>query len=252
MNNIVSYIAAGILMAAVFACWRRRVGEPAASFRPAAFPNEPRELLVRIVLEEGKGSLDFEPDRERGDGRAVEPDETESVERFVIDSWVVRESFRKVCGQCRRGENFVESFHYASGMRVRDTHVIAHIVPVAFAMQSAGGVRVADESNIAALAELDRIGLPLVAHFHSHPGFGRTANFPSQTDRAFQERLEAGGYVTVGGIFSRDGYLRFFAGDDRQFNVEVIGNGVETLGPNEFRLAVADGNAPREAGRVRR
>lgn len=166
--------------------------------------------------------------------------------RFVIDSIVLLESFRYVCKH-DRGSNggFREVFHYATGVQVdQNTFVIGHIVPVTFSRQSAGGVRVADDSNIRALESLDRLGMPLLAHFHSHPGHGVQANHPSSVDRAFQERLERGGHIAIGGIFSRDGFVRFFAGDPARFAVEVQGNHFRKVEDHVYQLSVVDCQLP--------
>lgn len=159
--------------------------------------------------------------------------------RFLIDSLLLMQSYRYVCpAQARRHANgFQEAFHYATGVRVDErTYVITRIVPVRYSEQSAGGVRVADGSNIEALATLDRLGLPLLGHMHSHPGFGREANRPSSTDRSFQERLERGRHIAIGAIFSRDGFVRWFAGDLDRFVVEVQGKNVRKVADNEFQL----------------
>lgn len=165
--------------------------------------------------------------------------------RFLIPSLLLVESYRHVCPPPARIRSHVngfrEEFHYATGLLIDPlTCVVTHIVPVQYARQSAGGLRVADGSNIAALANLDRLGLPLLMHFHSHPGFGRDANRPSSVDRAFQERLERGGHRAIGGIFSRDGFVRFFADDLDRFVVEICGKNVHKVGDNEFQIQLDD------------
>jgi hypothetical protein len=111
---------------------------------------------------------------------------------------------------------------------------------VAFAEQSALGVKVDDHSNRDALAWLDAVGLTLVAHFHTHPGSGPAS--PSATDFAFQERLEGGGHVAIGGIFTTDRYLKFFAGDPNRFSLRIFGNIEEVNREHHiYRLPVADG-----------
>ena len=165
--------------------------------------------------------------------------------RFLMDSLMLARSFRHVCPRQMRTRGqvngFKERFHYATGLKLDEhTYVVTDIVPVRYSKQSPGGVLVEDGSNISALANLDRIGLPLLAHFHSHPGFGRGANRPSAVDRAFQERLERGGHVAVGFIFSRDGFLRAFAGDLDRFVVEVQGSNVKKVSDNEFKIDLDD------------
>jgi hypothetical protein len=192
----------------------------------AAQGNEESAQEKAIVIESGESNL-------------------RTPTRFLISSLLLSESFRHVCpppSRIRPAINgFREEFHYATGLRSDPhTYVVTHIVPVKYSRQDAGGVRVTDASNISALAKLDELGLPLVMHFHSHPGFGRESNHPSLRDQAFQERLERGGHAAIGGIFSRDGFLRFFAGDVSRFCVEIHGNNVKKLSDVEFRVNVDD------------
>jgi hypothetical protein len=121
-------------------------------------------------------------------------------------------------------------------------------VPVSFAYQHAAGVRAADTSNLAALEHLDRLGLGLLGHFHSHPGFGPEANHPSMTDLRFAERLARGSHIALGGIFTRErgqkdiGYVRFFADESKPFVVDIRGKDehVRKVSDNVYRVAVAD------------
>ena len=115
---------------------------------------------------------------------AEEPEPHASVSTFLVDSLFLEES-RKIC--CRQTQPFREEFHYATGFQITDrVFVISHILKVEFQEQSPVGVSVDDRSNIQCFQKLEQVGLPLVAHFHSHPGTGPGANHPSQTDRAFR------------------------------------------------------------------
>ena len=48
-------------------------------------------------------------------------------------------------------------------------------------------------------------------------------------------RLERGGYECIGIIMVEDGYFRFF-NNEMPYTVTVIGNDVEDLGNNSYRL----------------
>lgn len=90
-------------------------------------------------------------------------------------------------------------------------------------------------SQVEALMELDRRGERLLAVLHSHPKSGAGATTPSSLDRSTQEGLEKMGYPTIGVIFSRDGFVRFFA-VNRQFRVAVSGSGSERVDERVYRL----------------
>ena len=174
---------------------------------------------------------------------------TDSTTVFAVDVLFVQQAVGYILdgytptpprGFQARGEEFLESFVYVTGLQFDSrTFVLTHLIPVAFDEQTSGGVRVNDASNSAALAMLDAAGLPLVCHLHSHPSTGIDATQPSGIDRAYQARLERGGHVAIGGIFSQDGYLRFFAGDPNRFVVRIHGKGIVEVEQHVFKLDLA-------------
>ncbi|MHB9080386.1 MAG: MPN domain-containing protein [Pirellulaceae bacterium] len=226
----------GLVLAALMLVWQAR--------RQKWWGGD-REVALRVtfvgedesVVSSSSVADELAPQDENGEERQIPEDRGT---RFLVDALTLRRSFEVVCPEGQT-DGFREVFHYATGLRVcDDTFVISHIVPVEFTRQSVVGVLVADGSNIERLAWLDKLGLPLVCHVHSHPGFGPGATCPSGTDARFQERLERGGHVAIGVIFCRDGHCRFFAGDGRRFVVEVQGNQVEKVDDNVYRVSLAD------------
>jgi len=100
-----------------------------------------------------------------------------------------------------------------------------------------GYASVNDISSLHKLEDLDRHGSLLCTYLHMHPGRGSGSTLPSSVDTACQRRLERGGYPVIGGIYSRDAYLRFFS-DQNPFDVSISGKGVEHVGKNLlFKLA---------------
>lgn len=85
------------------------------------------------------------------------------------------------------------------------------------------------------LADFEERGQVLTCYLHAHPGKGPSANHPSQIDLACQSRFEQGNYPTVGGIFSRDGYARFFS-NEKPFRVIVAGKGADRVETNLFKI----------------
>lgn len=175
----------------------------------------------------------------------------EGRQRFVVTASFLAKSWRFVCGAGREapGRQGDEVFHYAVGVPVDPTtFLITEFVGVEFSAQSSSFLKVSDASNIRALEWLDDWGLALGCHFHSHPGFGAGATRPSATDRRFQERLERGGHVAVGGIFSRDGYLRFFGGEERGFVVDVQGRHIREIEEHVYKLEMGERDISMPAG----
>lgn len=179
----------------------------------------------------GPGEIELAPESAERDGK--------DRIKFMVDALFLADSFHFVCGD---GDK--EVFHYVTGFPVDGTFVLTRIVPVAFSHQSAGGVRVDDGSNIRALERLDEWGLPLVAHFHSHPGNGVSGTTPSGTDRRFVERLARGGHIALGAIFSRDGFVRFYAHESVPFSIEIKGHQIGRVSDNVFQLEMENREIP--------
>lgn len=93
------------------------------------------------------------------------------------------------------------------------------------AARSVGGVHGDPQSVLQAVLKLERAGHRLYGWFHSHPG-SRSACAPSSIDIGMQQRLEGSEYPAIGGVFTRDGYVRFF-GVQREFQILIHGKGVE-------------------------
>ena len=85
------------------------------------------------------------------------------------------------------------------------------------------------------LQKLDKMGLPFLGVFHSHPGGGITG--PSSTDLETQTFLEQN-YRPLGGVFTNDGYVTFYS-KAMDFRVHVIGKTAQQVKPNVWKLPEA-------------
>lgn len=86
------------------------------------------------------------------------------------------------------------------------------------------------------LCRFENEGHLLLGIFHSHPGTGPWSVRESSTDVENQERYESVGYRIISGIFSRDGFVRFFS-NRFPFRVRIYGNGIEEVRDNVYRIA---------------
>jgi hypothetical protein len=134
-----------------------------------------------------------------------------------------------------------ESLVFMTGMKIGNIRTIEKIITFKFSHQSIGGVRGDPGDALKALLRLDKFGHALYATVHIHPGFGVVATCPSAIDTRYQESLECGKYKTVMGIFSRDGYVRFF-NLKNNFEIYIFGKGIEEVvdeSPRVFKLLEA-------------
>ena len=92
--------------------------------------------------------------------------------------------------------------------------------------------------KIVSLAE--DFGHYVLAVFHSHTSKGISSTTPSSIDHQFLRRMAQLGCHCLGGIFSLDGYVRFFK-EKEGFDIDVYGKGVEKISDHSgykiFKLA---------------
>jgi len=154
----------------------------------------------------------------------------ESSPVYTVGSWFLKDCFNYLV----REE--VEALHYVTGIQFGNTFTLDKMVTFEMNRQTVGSARGDINSTHKVLIEMDEYGHKLHAYFHSHPGQGPAATFPSSIDLDYQARLEKGGYAAIGGIFSRDGYFRVFSLNN-PFRISVYGKGVERIDDKLYRLA---------------
>ena len=133
------------------------------------------------------------------------------------------------------GEN--EVMHFVTGIKFGHIRTLDYMQKVTMKHQSPVHVETDINSVFRVLGMMDEeFGHYLHAYFHSHPG---SFSSPSEIDINYQKRLEAGRYNTIGGIFTRDGQIRFFS-HKLPFIVEVYGKGVEQIENTLFQFTKTD------------
>jgi hypothetical protein len=157
----------------------------------------------------------------------------EQPRRYAVSSLFLHECAKKLTAD----QN--EQFFFITGSEVEGVHVLDQAAEFAHQRRSPMGVVADIPSTHNLLIRLERFGHKFLAHFHSHPGNGPDATHPSGTDINFQGRLEKAGHVALMAIFSRDGYVRFVR-MDKNFELEIYGEGVESYAPAIYRLKNLD------------
>lgn len=107
--------------------------------------------------------------------------------------------------------------------------VLSRILQVQYAEQSSVYVKADPQETHKQLVSLtERDGHELLAMVHSHIMKGASSTKPSCVDIEHQERFVKIGCDAIGGIFSLDGYVRFFS-TCSEISVLVYGNGAELV-----------------------
>jgi len=160
-------------------------------------------------------------------------DDTGKEPVFVVNSLTLHESFRLLT------ETENENLFAITGSVMKNIRSLERIVPLDLSTESAGGAEADDTSVADAFLRLNSYGLRPLAYFHSHPGYGANATRPSVVDRRTQSLMEQSTNDIIGGIVSRDGYMRFFA-NDFEPNVKVVGKQVRRVDKNVYKLEIEE------------
>jgi hypothetical protein len=168
-----------------------------------------REALRQVILDVKKG-------KDRGS-------EARREFRYQISSLFLRDCWEYL--KSDPGQN--ERLHLVTGtITTEGTRVLSRIEKVRYEKQGSAYVsadKIDTQQRILSLAE--DYGHLLLAVFHSHMTRGMLATTPSSIDQAFLERMAQIGCHCLGGIFSLDGYTRFFMREGH-FEIEVYGKGI--------------------------
>lgn len=151
---------------------------------------------------------------------------------FVFSSLLLLESFRFAT------QSADEWLHCVIGVDIDGMVVGTQIVTFPYTSQSAVGVSADHAATHRMMIETHEAGHRIVAILHSHPGAGVGANHHSSTDSRTQREWERSSEV-ISGVWSRDGYLRWFSNRLR-FNVEIIGNYVEKMDEHLFKISTSE------------
>ena len=152
-----------------------------------------------------------------------------STPTYLVSSWFLHKCYRYLMSYD------VEALHFVTGMEIEGGFTLDKMIKVGMSRQTPVSAVGDITSTHQALLKIESYGHRLVACFHSHPSCGPGATIPSSTDIDYQARQENGGYVAIGGIFSRDGYFRVFS-LDIPFKLEVYGKGVQRINDKLFHL----------------
>lgn len=144
---------------------------------------------------------------------------------FVISSLLLRASY----ALCTQQEE--EGMHLVIGFSITDMIIASQILPIEYAHRSLSHAAADHQDTHQKFISTLEQGHQLVSLVHAHPGL---SNRPSYDDMETQRKWEIGNTM-ISGIWNRDRCIRFFA-DSLPFVVEVVGNHVETIDENTFRL----------------
>jgi len=167
--------------------------------------------------------------------------QTPLLPTYLVDAAFLTEAFDQLT------QSKDEALSYITGPEGDDQQfILSRLIPLKLTHCSLARARSDLGHQIQVLTKLEEEGQRLLGHVHCHPGRGPQATMPSPVDLRMQANLEQGGYVAIGGIFSRDGHIRFFS-HGRPFRVIVTGKKAVPVGDKLFRLEL-DRSSRKEEG----
>ena len=145
---------------------------------------------------------------------------------YQISSLFLIDCYRYLKADPRQNERI----HLVTGtITAEETRVLSRMEKLKYDRQSPAYVA-ADKTDshkkIMSLAE--DFGHNVLAVFHSHTSTGVSSTTPSSIDYNFLQRMAQIGCNCLGGIFSLDGYVRFFK-ENQRFDIDVYGKGIEKI-----------------------
>jgi len=149
---------------------------------------------------------------------------------YVVSARLLTESFHYL-NKDKHNESLVD----VSGIKLENIIFAERLEAIEHDSQNPGYAKSNLNSTFRTLMKIDKFGGLLAGVFHIHPGIGPEANLPSGIDFHDQNRREQVGMKAIGGIFSRDGYVRFFS-KNLKFSIKIIGKGVIQHGRYLYQL----------------
>lgn len=148
---------------------------------------------------------------------------------FVFSSMMLRDSYR----YCTKTKE--EGMHFILGIEVDGVGIGTRLVGFPCREKSIASASGDHLATHRICIDTHEYGHRVLGLLHSHPGKGKRANYPSSVDERTQELWERG-FRMCFGIWSRDGFLRFF-GSKLDCTIKVVGNYVENIEDDLFKLS---------------
>lgn len=148
---------------------------------------------------------------------------------FVLDCAFVK---RVICA-CTQDER--EDLVFVSGYRVGGVCIPNQIIGSENTQRTVVSATLSASYTAQGFLKIRGQGYETPLVFHSHPGRGIGCVTPSQTDLDWLGALQASGCMAVGGIVSRDGFIRIFT-VSVPFTVTLRGNQIEEVEEHVYKI----------------
>lgn len=182
------------------------------------------EVARAAEVERLLGSLDNSGEAQRMDAAGRRLD-------VVVSSLQLVESFR-YCTECTD-----EGMHFLIGIDLDDSALVTGMRTFPYESRSAVHATADHNATHRIVRDTHNSGHRLLLIVHSHPGRGANANYRSSRDIECQRKWEPWNRQ-IGGIWSRDGFVRFFSWQ-LPFAVRVIGSHLEQVEDDLWRMTDA-------------
>ena len=145
---------------------------------------------------------------------------------YQVSSLFLTDSFHYLKADPRGNERI----HLVTGtITAEGTKVLSRMEKLKYGKQSPAYVAADKADSLQKMINLtENFGHRVLGVFHSHTSNGPESTTPSSIDHSFMQRMAKIGCHCLGGIFSLDGYVRFFK-ESESFDIDIYGKGVEKI-----------------------
>jgi len=149
--------------------------------------------------------------------------------RYQISSLFLNDCYRYLKADAQQNERI----HLVTGtITTEGTKILSRMEKLKYNRQSPAYVEADKTDSLPKIISLtEDFGHYVLAVFHSHTSKGISSTTPSSIDHQFLRRMAQMGCRCLGGIFTLDGYVRFFK-EKEQFDIDVYGKGTEKISDN--------------------
>jgi proteasome lid subunit RPN8/RPN11 len=145
---------------------------------------------------------------------------------YQMSSLFLTESFHYL----KADPNGNERMHLVTGtVTAEGTKVLSRMEKLKYGKQSPAYVAADRADSHKKMINLtENFGHSVLGVFHSHTSYGPESTTPSTIDHNFMQSMTKIGCHCLGGIFSLDGYVRFFK-ESESFDINIYGKGIEKI-----------------------
>lgn len=161
----------------------------------------------------------------------IKTNKTDAPRKISRDSYQISSLFLNDCYQYLKADSKSnERIHLVTGtITAEGTKILSRMEKLKYDKQNTVYVAANKTDSLQKMINLtENYGHKVLAVFHSHTSKGASSTLPSAIDHSFLQRMDKIGCHCLAGIFSFDGFVRFFK-ETGSFEIDLYGKGADKI-----------------------